>query len=155
MKCTEVENNLIFFIEGNLPEDKMTDIQNHLDNCNNCNSLHQKIKKELLFIEHDKITENNPFFYQRLAEQLQKEENSKTSVISLKTKQFYIQVAAYAAGIIIAILLGIGLGADFNNSNDLVLENTEELTEYQMFADSYNLNQPDEYTYELEIAENK
>jgi len=153
VNCTEIENNLVFFIENSLAKNKMTDIQNHLNSCNNCSILYQKMKADFLFIKHDKISEINPFFYNRVAEQLQKEESSKTSVISLKTKQFYIQVAAYAAGIIIAVFLGIGLGADLDNN--MVIEDSTELTEYQMFADSYNLNQPSELTYELEITEGK
>jgi len=133
----------------------MLDFENHLNRCDNCKALYEKIKAGLFLIENDKISETNPFFYSRLAERLQQEESKKPSVIQLKTRQFYIQAAAYAAVVVFAIFLGIGLGADFSNNNDLVIEDPEELTEYQMFADSYNLNQPNEYTYEIEIAENE
>ena len=155
MKCKEVENNLFFYIEGNLAENKMVDFKNHLNSCDNCNALYQKLKADLLLIENDKITKPNPFLYSRIAERLQQEESKKPSVIRLKTRQFYIQVAAYAAGIVLAIFLGIGLGADFDSNSNIVIEDLEELTEYQMFADSYNLNQPSEYTYELELSENE
>lgn len=155
MKCIEVENNLIFLIEGNPTENKAVDIENHLNSCDNCRALYHKIKAELFLIENDKISETNPFFYSRLAERLQQEKYKKLSVIQLKTRQFYIQAAAYAAVVVIAIFLGINLGADLNSNSDLLIEDTEKLTEYQMFADSYNLNQPSEYTYELEIGENK
>ncbi len=155
MNCKEVENNLIFFIEGNLPENKQVDFNNHLNSCDNCKVLYQKLKADLLVIENDKITEPNPFLYSRIIENLKQVESKEPSVLRLNTKGFYVQVAAYAAGIILAIFLGIGLGADFDSNNNLVIEDYEELTEYQMFADSYNLNQPSELTYELEIAENK
>ena len=155
MNCTEIENNLAFFIENSLAKNKMTDIQNHLSECKNCTELYQKMKADFLFIGNDKISEINPFFYNRLTEQLQNKESGKTSLISLKTRHIYIQAAAYAAGIILAIFLGIGLGADFNINNDFVIEDVEEVTEYQMFADSYHMSQSDEYTYELQIAEDK
>lgn len=155
MNCKEVENNLIFFIEGNLAENKLGDLKNHLNLCDNCSALYQKLKADLLLIENDKITEPNPFLYSRIAERLQQEESKKPAVIRLKTRQFYIQATAYAAGIVLAIFLGIGLGADFDSNSNIVIEDPEELTEYQMFADSYNLNQPSEYTYELEISENE
>ncbi len=155
MNCKEVENNLIFFIEGSLPESRQVDFNKHLNSCDNCKVLYQKIKADLLVIENDKITEPNPFLYSRIIENLKQVESKEPSVLRLNTKGFYVQVAAYAAGIILAIFLGIGLGADFDSNNNLVIEDYEELTEYQMFADSYNLNQPSELTYELEIAENK
>ena len=155
MNCKEVENNLIFFIEGNLAENKRVDFNKHLNSCDNCKTLYQKLEADLLVIENDKITEPNPFLYSRIIASLEQEESKEPSVIRLNTRAFYVQLAAYAAGIILAIFLGIGLGADFDSNNNLVIEDYEELTEYQMFADSYNLNQPSELTYELEIAENK
>ena len=155
MHWKEVENNLIFFIEGNLAENKRVDFNKHLNSCDNCKTLYQKLEADLLVIENDKITEPNPFLYSRIIASLEQEESKEPSVIRLNTRAFYVQLAAYAAGIILAIFLGIGLGADFDSNNNLVIEDYEELTEYQMFADSYNLNQPSELTYELEIAENK
>lgn len=155
MNCIEVKNNLVFFIEDSLAEKKMIDIRNHLKNCNNCSELFQKLKADFLFVKNDKVSELNPFFYNRLTEKLQNKNNNKESAFGLKTQQLYIQVAAYAAGIILAIFLGIGLGADLNISNSFVIENADEATEYQVFADSYNLSEADEYTYEIQIAEDK
>ncbi|MEN8120158.1 MAG: hypothetical protein ABFS35_07415 [Bacteroidota bacterium] len=153
MNCKEVENNLIFFIEGNLAENKLVDIETHLNNCDNCNKLSQKLKADLSLIENDKISEPNPFLYSRISERLQEDESKKNNVIRLKTKQFYIHAAAYAAVVVLAIFLGIGLGADFNRNSNIAIEDSEELTDYQVFANSYNLNQPSEYTYELELSE--
>jgi len=150
--CKEVENNLIFFIEENLDEEKLLDFESHINTCANCNALFQKLKADLLLIENDEISEANPFFYKRLEERLQEEENQKSSIIKLKTREVYVQIASYAAGIVLAIFLGVGLGAKLS-STEIVVEEPEELNDYQMFADSYNLNEPNEDAYELEISE--
>ena len=153
MNCKEFENNLIFFIEGNLAKDKMTDMKSHLNHCDNCKALHQKISTSFSFIGQDKITEANPFFYNRLTQRLAQNKTNKAAMGKFKTKEFYLQVVSYAAAIAVAIVLGISLGKSSDLNNDIVLENNNEPSEYQMFADSYNMSQPTEDTYEIELNE--
>ena len=155
MKCKEVENNLIFLIEGDLDEKKMSDIKAHLNNCNNCMELYEKMNSDFLLLNNEKITKTNPFFYARLVEQVNQKENNQDSIIRLKARQFYTQAAVYAAAVVLAIFLGVGLGSDLNTNNEIVIDYYEETTDYQMFADSYNLNQPSENIYELEIADSE
>ncbi len=152
LSCQEVENNLIFFIEENLDEEKMLDFESHINTCANCNALFKKLKADLLLIENDKISKVNQFFYKRLDERLLKEESKKLAVIRLKTREVYIKTASYAAGIVLAIFLGIGIGADFNDNSEIIVEDFEELNDYQIFADSYNLNPPSEDAYDLETS---
>jgi hypothetical protein len=153
MNCKEFENKLIFFIDGSLAKDKMIDMKSHLDHCDNCKALHLKISAAFSFVEQDKITKVNPFFYNRLTERLAQGENKKSAIGKFKTREFYLQVVSYAAAIAIAIVLGISLGKSTDLNNDIVLENNNEPSEYQMFADSYNMSQPTEETYEIEINE--
>ena len=155
MKCSEIENNIIFVIEGSFTKSKSADFQNHIDSCENCRNLYHKMQKEFQFIQNDKISKINPFFYDSLIKKIEDNKTDNNSIISIKTRQLLVQSLAYAAGIVLAIFIGIGLGVDFNLNNDLVIDNLDEPTEYQMFADSYNLNQPSELTFELEISENK
>jgi len=128
-------------------------MKSHLDHCNNCKALHLKMSTAFSFVEQDKITEVNPFFYDRLTERLAQNENKKSAINKFKTREFYLQVVSYAAAIAVAIVLGISLGKSSDLNNDIVLENNNEPSEYQMFADSYNMSQPIEDTYEMELNE--
>lgn len=149
MNCKEFENKLIFYIEGSLPDNETANMKSHLNDCNTCKTLHEKMSAALTLIDQDKITETNPFFFNRLTEQLEKN-NQKSK---LKTKDFYLQVVSYAAAIAIAVVLGIGLGRTTELNNDIAFDNETELSEYQIFADSYNMNQPTEDSYEMELKE--
>lgn len=150
MKCEEIENNLTFYIEASLSKDKMKELKTHISRCDNCNMLYKKISGCFAFVEQDKITKTNPFFYSRLKERLERKEN--ISVFGkLKKKEPYLQIFSYAAAIAVAIVLGVVLGKDDTLNSDFTFNNSNELSEYQIFADSYNMSQPTEDTYEMEL----
>ncbi|QGY44392.1 hypothetical protein GM418_12205 [Maribellus comscasis] len=71
MKCKTIHKNLVFFLEGDLPEIKKKQIEAHISNCDDCSAFAQDLKKTLGIIEKEKTTEINPFFYTRLKARLE------------------------------------------------------------------------------------
>ncbi len=153
MNCKEVEHKLIFYIEGELDDKTSKAITLHLKNCQECNSLYHQLKTDLIFLNKDKITDNNPFFYNKLVQSIENENKLKTKN---KTgfKQVYIRFLAYAASIIVAIVLGVALGRDVQPVSNIAEQETLD-NDFELFADSYTMNINGEDTYDIMITDNE
>jgi len=151
MNCKEVENNLMFYIEGDLDKSITEKITEHLQTCTSCKMLYEKMKSDLVFLSNDKIIETNPFFYNRLEESINSDKNKSSRII----KQVYLQVLAYAAAVIIAIFIGIALGKSYQPINNYTADENTELSEFQLFAESYGYSTPMEDDYELILTDNE
>jgi predicted anti-sigma-YlaC factor YlaD len=73
MNCSEVEKNLIFYLEGPLSADEVDKISSHLENCSKCTKLVYSINSSLSIIEDQKNLKPSPFLYTRIAAKLQNE----------------------------------------------------------------------------------
>ncbi|MBN1252474.1 MAG: zf-HC2 domain-containing protein [Bacteroidales bacterium] len=149
MKCKEVNKELIFYTDNNLSKEKKQAIENHLKTCAHCRNLYNVFKESFEIIEKEKIKELDSFFYSHLSEKINQIENKKEKVIWLKSKQVYFQAIAASLIIFLSIYSGIFLGttnldksANYTNSED-----------YELFAESYNLNQNTKSTYEMSLLE--
>ena len=155
MNCKEIENNLIFYIDGELDKNLSDKIKVHLSHCKACNKLYVQMKADLDYLNNDKLNDKNPFFYNRLEQKLIKNvPNKKHNRHS--TKEIFMQVMAYAAAIIIAIVIGVELGKDYQANNDIAVGDVEEnikSSDFQLFANSYNINTSTENVYELSVEE--
>lgn len=153
MNCTEVEHKLIFYIEGELDDKTSKAITMHLKNCPQCNNLYEKLKADLIFLNTDKITDSNPFFYNKLVQSIENINNTETTN---KTgfKQVYIRFLAYAASIVVAIILGIALGRDVQPMSNMAEQETLD-NDFELFADSYTMNINGEDTYDIMITDNE
>ena len=74
MKCKTIHKNLIFFLEGELPEKTTEQINTHLSECGECAAFAEDLKKTMGIIEKEKTTNINPFFYTRLKSKLESQE---------------------------------------------------------------------------------
>ena len=140
MDCKEVNKELIFYIENSLSIKKSKAIENHIKTCKNCNTLYITLKESIEIIENEKIKETDSFFYKRLSEKFKKIDKPKEKQIWLKSKQVYLQSIAATIAIILSIYSGILLGSYQTNTNDISAEYSE-VDEYELVAESYNLNQ--------------
>ena len=66
MKCKTIHKNLIFLLDGDLPEKEMEQINTHLPGCEECSAFAEDLRKTLGIIEEEKTVESNPFLYTRL-----------------------------------------------------------------------------------------
>ncbi len=152
MNCKKVENNLIFYIEGELDAPLSKKIDAHLETCSSCKALYKNMKADMDFLSIDKALQTNPVFYQKLEQKIRNNENknSKNNI-----KQLYIQALSYAAAIIVAVFIGVALGKDYQTTDELAMEENAQVSEFQLFAESYSVDMSTEDTYELLISDDK
>ena len=150
MNCKEVENILIFYVEGELNNQQAQSVENHLQRCDSCQKIYKKLKADINFLNNDRISEVNESFYENLIVRIESE-NNKTGRI----KQLAVQFLAYAAAVFIAVFIGVALGRGINRANENFADETTNVSEFQLFAESYGMSLPDEDAYEIIITENK
>ena len=75
MKCNTIHKKLIFYLDGELPQQEMEDIKNHLSECKECALFAEELKKTQAILTSEKSIEPNPFFYTRLKARMEAEES--------------------------------------------------------------------------------
>ncbi len=152
MNCKEVENKLIFYIEDELSFEFRETISAHLKTCSSCNALYGKIKADIDFLHTDRVEQINPVFYQKLEQNIKKSEKEQ---IKSSIKQVYFQALAYAAAIILAVFIGVALGKGYQVNEEYVVDENENISEFQLFAESYSTDMSSEDVYEVIITDNE
>lgn len=110
MKCKQLHNKLIFYLEGDLPVDEMNRVNEHLSECPDCAAFAEDMKKTLGIVQLEKSPEVNPFFYTRLKAKMEAQaESAKTKPVNpLWTK--ILQPALFSFLLLIGIYSGIKMG---------------------------------------------
>ena len=146
MNCTQIHNKLIFYIEKSLPENEIDEISMHLSDCKECTSHYLFLSDTLKYIEKEKISEPDTYFFTRLEQKIE-------SINEVKHKQWYLfkpQPVLQKIGYSVLIAIGIVLGIVFGNiaSNNIPLLN-RNLETYSAYETDFNLNAMDNEVIEL------
>ena len=140
MECKNFQNMMVFYHDGELDDSISNDFQNHLETCENCRILYNEFYSAYHFIGHDKITESNPFFYSRVITAIENETKNRTIFWPIAHKKLVAQFITY----IIMGVFAIATGYYIANDRQLVVNEPvnmpDEQKDYQLFADSYQLN---------------
>ena len=139
MQCKDFHKNIFKYLVKELAIDTYDEMQQHLYSCENCQSLVSKLKNTDEMILNEKITEPDPFFYNRLEARMEREHNELNA-----EKHKFIPALKYALAsmvIIISLLSGTMLGLGFRNDSSQV--NEENIS----YIDSYT---NDYYLFEME-----
>ncbi|WP_346855659.1 zf-HC2 domain-containing protein [uncultured Draconibacterium sp.] len=110
MKCKTVHNNLIFFLEKELPVLEMKQVQEHLDTCPDCALFAEEMKKTLSILETEKATENNPFLYTRIKAKLENQEEAERIQVARPILIRVLQPVAFSVLLLLGIYGGIKMG---------------------------------------------
>lgn len=115
MNCSEVHNDLIFFIEGSLDEKRSTEIKEHLSTCKKCSDFADYLRESLDIINEEKQVAGDSGFAERIISILDTGGKDKKTY-SLRILKY----AAAAAVIMLGVFTGINLGkvASGYNHND-------------------------------------
>jgi anti-sigma factor RsiW len=110
MKCKKCQNNIIFFLEGDLPDKEMKQVEHHLAECSNCAALTEELQKTLGVLNEEKSPAVNPFFYTRLKARM--ESPATVAFQSLKNMFFvrFLQPALFSFLLLAGIYTGIKVG---------------------------------------------
>lgn len=108
MKCKNVHSKLIFFLEKELPDSEMKQVQQHLDECSECALFAAEMKNTLSILDSDKVTDENPFFFTRVKARLEKQEEEQP--VSRPVLVRILQPVAFSIILLLGIYGGFKLG---------------------------------------------
>ena len=108
MKCKNVHNKLIFFLEKELPVSEMEQVQKHLDECSECALFAAEMKNTLSILDSDKVTDENPFFFTRVKARLEKQ--SQEEPVARPVLVRILQPVAFSIILLLGIYGGFKLG---------------------------------------------
>lgn len=110
MNCKKIHKNLIFFLENELPDEKMEQIRLHIDECDECRQFLNEMRTTFSMLKNQQKPEINPFFYTRLKvkldNQTEKEKGFSRSSVFVKV----LQPALFSILLIFGIYSGLKIG---------------------------------------------
>lgn len=112
MKCKTIHKELIFFLEGDLPDNQMQEIKAHLLRCAGCKAFAQEMKKTLAVVQMETPAEVTPFFYTRLKARMVKQEEKKRQNAGFSIWEKALQPALFTFLLIIGVYSGIKIGSN-------------------------------------------
>lgn len=154
MKCKDIQLKLISYLDGELPKKEAEAVQEHLAQCNECSALYVSVKEAWSAASVEKIPPQ-PFFYTRLKQRIENQQQNKLSLWS-RVSQFALQPAmvyfvVLASGIFIGIQLGKGVSTGSQGLSDQTTQQEENYIE--AYAESQYLNGLQLETIEQELID--
>ena len=139
MRCKEVRRLLSAFIDGELPPEVMTKIEEHLKDCASCMQEKESILASLnLLNESIPVIEPSPYFWTKLKQQiLQREEKKRLTTRIFGWLTYKPATAAALAAIVVGLFLGNFLGK--------ALYYGQEITKDPAYAEALNLEALDDF----------
>lgn len=110
MNCRQCHNDLIFYIEGHLSEERRQAVEAHLQICGDCASFMDYLNSTLKVIDAEKELKPSPFLFTRIKARLEPERRENTAGIWQKVWQ----PAVFSLLLILGIYSGIRLGQEFS-----------------------------------------
>ena len=148
MKCKEVKKLLPEFVEGNIQEQKMKDIDFHLNNCPDCMFLFEKLKSTMSMLKPKSEISEQAFYYTRLKQKMENRyDNARNYGLGWLKRS--LQPVAYVVSLVLAVYIGILIGSGSTNKSQLSDMSTSDKDYIQTFAESQYIND-----YQLEKIEN-
>jgi len=154
MKCSDIQRQLVFFIEKKIPLELSDQIIFHLESCKKCKHLYINIEATYNSTEDVSRFPVNPFFYTRLIQKIKNEEDrNKSDFFGLLLNK--LSIPALFLLVLTAIYIGISLGSRLDNDNRLLVSENTRMLKLQQFADEYYLNELNEENIESILLTDK
>ena len=150
MKCKKIIKRIPDYIDNSLSKGDYDIVKNHLANCEKCNYYYQNLISSLDYLKQIREVPEDPFYYTRLKQRMENSLNKESGFNLSIFKQKVLQPVFYLASIFLAVYIGILIGSNSSNTNQLSDNNTEtENKNYiEIFAESQHLND-----FEIETIE--
>jgi anti-sigma factor RsiW len=138
MNCKDVKNNLVFFLEKELPEKKRIEMEIHLKSCPDCSSLLEEFSQLWEGVQQPERIQPSPYFWTRLKQRIIQYEEGKRPVFGWIGELIRLTRPAVAvAAMLICIFLGYSLGNFPQQVNGQTVSQANERTVLvQEFFDS-------------------
>ncbi len=135
MKCKTIHDRLIFFIEGELPQQEMREVALHLDECTECAAFAEDMRRTLGIVELEKNIQTAPYFYTRIKRRMEKQQEAEVVHVSFPLWEKVLQPAMFSvlllAGIFTGIKIGDKAGSNIPESGNTVTEIIPYLNEME------------------------
>jgi predicted anti-sigma-YlaC factor YlaD len=145
MSCNEIREKLVFLNAGDLTSEEEKQIFTHLDNCDGCRSLSEKLTASWMIMENEKINYNDVVFVNRIMQRIEAQELKHKNKISSPSIRILRPVAVSllsAAAIFTGIILGEKFSVQFTSPED------QRYLEIEAFANEYFLDELEEENIE-------
>jgi anti-sigma factor RsiW len=102
MECKIVENKLVFYLDGDLPEDENQKVSQHLEGCSQCAAKLQYLKETFQWIETEKMIDVKPFLYTRIKTRMEHK--------NVAVRQWVLAPIAIASVLVVGLFVGTLVG---------------------------------------------
>jgi len=107
MKCKQVHNDLIFYLDNELPAERRRMVEEHLASCTDCREFFHILQGSMEQIQAEKNPEASPFFYTRLSAKLNQVESPEPRGWAVRL----VQPALFGVLLLAGIYSGIWFGS--------------------------------------------
>lgn len=115
MKCKAIHKKLIFFLEGDLPEDEMQEIKEHLSRCPGCMMFAQEMKKTLAVMQLEIPVQVTSYFYTRIKARMEEQDEKQWKNAGFSILQKALQPVLFTVLLMAGIYTGIKIGGNAFN----------------------------------------
>jgi anti-sigma factor RsiW len=105
MQCNDFHRNTLHYLDKSLHPDANAAYHLHLAECQACQTYLHRMEQLWSVIEHDRITDTDPFFYTRLQAKIEMQQQNEKSGWALSLKPLALAVA-----VVIPLIAGVWLG---------------------------------------------
>jgi predicted anti-sigma-YlaC factor YlaD len=104
MNCKIISNNIFFYLDNELSEEKRINFESHLKLCPQCKVLFENVASTYNLILEENQVAVNPFFYHKLKAKIETKEESHI----IKVLSNVLKPLAIAASVALGIMIGNG-----------------------------------------------
>ncbi len=149
MNCKQIQKILPDYMDNNLTNVRSDKIRLHLQKCNNCFRLYERLEQSMNHLKPTATISEQPFYYTRLKQRMENKTTATESIFNPIQIRKVLQPVLYLSSLILAVYIGILIGSNSGIPNQYSKLDTEDKSYIEEFADNNYLND-----FEIEPIEN-
>ncbi|MCP5103087.1 MAG: hypothetical protein GY950_06905 [bacterium] len=102
MECIKIEDLISEYIENELPQDERLEVSRHLETCERCRRLKEKIER--LMYSFPELEEEVPFFLKNRLYYIPESQEDEDNVIDMDSRRVYLKWVAAVIGTFVLML---------------------------------------------------
>lgn len=140
MDCRSFQHKILFFIEGETTNHETIYIEKHIEECNKCRQLYNRMSAEMNGLQSVKNVEAKPFMFTRVEARLAEKQRLSTGWSKSRVLQPLLIAAGFFLGIYIGVMVALSIIPNARQQAATETENTVE-----QYAGDLHIN---EFQYE-------
>jgi len=106
-KCTDIENKLSAYFEGDVSPQEQRLIEEHLATCRQCSKALEDIKKTMELVRNLEEIETPPWFKQKIMEQVREEAEKKTGILQKLFFPLHIKIPVEVFATCLVVVMAV------------------------------------------------